>query len=94
MAAYRRASLPGQDPDTHILREAFDYPYHLIAHTIRVTDANARQLVSRARKHLASERCESVSVAAHHRLVAAFTSAAQSGDMRVLEELLAADALC
>jgi len=40
----------------YMLREAFDYPYEQIAHTIQVTDANARQLVSHARKHLTSER--------------------------------------
>src|SRR6185295_13519794 len=36
----------------YVLREAFDYSYDQIAHTIRSTEANARQLVTRARKHV------------------------------------------
>jgi len=40
----------------YILREAFDYSYDQIAHTIRSTEANARQLVSRARKHISDGR--------------------------------------
>jgi RNA polymerase sigma-70 factor (ECF subfamily) len=39
----------------YILREAFDYSYDQIAHTIRSTEANARQLVTRARKHIAMD---------------------------------------
>jgi hypothetical protein len=38
----------------YVLREAFDYSYDQIAHTIRSTEANARQLVTRARKHIAT----------------------------------------
>ncbi len=36
----------------YVLREAFDYSYTDIAAIVRVTESNARQLVSRARKRL------------------------------------------
>src|SRR5688500_7889022 len=36
-----------------ILREAFDYPYRDIANVLRLEEANARQVVTRARKHVA-----------------------------------------
>src|ERR1044072_10000673 len=45
----------------YVLREAFDYSYDQIAHIIRSTDANARQLVTRARKHVSDGRREAVS---------------------------------
>ena len=35
-----------------ILREAFDYPYRDIADVLRLEEANARQVVTRARKRL------------------------------------------
>jgi RNA polymerase sigma-70 factor (ECF subfamily) len=63
----------------YMLREAFDYPYEQIAHTIQVTDANARQLVSHARKHLTSERRESTSSGGQQRLLTAFLAAAETG---------------
>ena len=40
----------------YVLREALDYPYDRIADILQTTSASARQLLSRARKHLASER--------------------------------------
>jgi RNA polymerase sigma-70 factor, ECF subfamily len=76
----------------YILREAFDYPYELIGKKIRVSDVYARQLVSRARRHLATDRSESASPAERRRLLAAFVTAARAGDMTALENVLAADA--
>jgi RNA polymerase sigma-70 factor (ECF subfamily) len=75
----------------YILREAFDYPYESIADAIQVSVANARQLVSRARKHLTSRRVARVADGDQHRLLHAFVSAAQSGDLDALEEILAED---
>lgn len=75
----------------YVLREAFDYPYALVAETIQVSEVNARQLVSRARKHLDSERREPVSTDEQQRLLTAFVAAAQNGDLAMLEELFAAD---
>ncbi len=75
----------------YVLREAFDYPYRQIAEILETGDANTRQLVSRARKHLAAERREPVSRTEHRRLLEVFLSAAQTGDLKTLENVLAAD---
>lgn len=83
--------LPPPERAAYILREAFDYPYELIGETIQVSDVNARQLVSRARKHLAVRRGEPAGAGEQRRLLTAFVAAAQTGDMADLEELLASD---
>lgn len=75
----------------YVLREAFDYPYGRIAEILETSQANARQLVSRARRHLAAERRERVSRSAHQRLLEVFLTAARTGDLRALEDVLAAD---
>ncbi|AKZ53529.1 putative ECF-family RNA polymerase sigma factor [Streptomyces ambofaciens ATCC 23877] len=75
----------------YVLREAFDYPYDRIAEILGTSRANARQLVSRARRHLADERRERVDPATHRRLLEVFLSAARTGDLAVLEEVLSAD---
>ncbi len=38
----------------YVLREALDYPYGQIAEVLESTEVNARQLVSRARRHVAA----------------------------------------
>ncbi|GEC05003.1 RNA polymerase sigma24 factor [Streptomyces spinoverrucosus] len=75
----------------YVLREAFDYPYKQVADILETSEANTRQLVSRARKHLAAERREPVSPADHRRLLEVFLAAAQTGNLAVLEDVLAAD---
>lgn len=75
----------------YVLREAFDYPYTQIAEVIQQTEANSRQLVSRARKHLAEEKRAAVSANEQQRLLDAFVSAAQTGNLTALEDLLAED---
>ncbi|MGI5140468.1 RNA polymerase sigma-70 factor [Streptomyces sp. CA-106110] len=75
----------------YVLREAFIYPYKQIADILETSEANTRQLVSRARKHLTAERKEPVSSTAHRRLLRAFVEAAQTGNLAALEKLLAAD---
>ncbi|WP_308798913.1 RNA polymerase sigma-70 factor [Agromyces silvae] len=74
-----------------VLREAFDYGYDQIARILRATEESARQLVSRARKHLAAERRTPVEASDHRELLAAFLDAAQSGDLTRLESILSAD---
>ncbi|GIG68465.1 RNA polymerase sigma-70 factor [Phytomonospora endophytica] len=76
----------------YVLREAFDYPYAQIAGILRSTETAVRQLVSRARRHVAGERRAPASPAAQRELLAAFVTAARSGDMAALERLLAAGA--
>lgn len=75
----------------YVLREAFDYPYKQIADMLETSEANTRQLVSRARKHLSAERREPVSSDAHQRLLEVFLAAAQKGSLTVLEDVLTAD---
>jgi RNA polymerase sigma-70 factor (ECF subfamily) len=77
----------------YVLREAFDYPYQQIAEIVQTTEATARQHVSRARKHLAAERRAPVDPSEQQRLLTAFMTAAQAGDLSVLEELFAADVM-
>ncbi len=75
----------------YVLREAFDYSYREIADILQIAEGNARQLVSRARKHLATERRAPVSSEEQRRLLEAFIAAAQQGDLALLEELFAED---
>jgi RNA polymerase sigma-70 factor (ECF subfamily) len=77
----------------YVLREAFQYPYQDIAEIIHATRAATRQLVSRARKRLATEPRKCIEGSACRRLLAAFLSAAQTGDFTVLEHLLAEDVI-
>ncbi|WP_245620478.1 RNA polymerase sigma-70 factor [Cryptosporangium arvum] len=72
-----------------VLREAFDYPYAQIAEILQSSEPAVRQLVSRARKHVAGERRTPVSPAAQRELLAAFLDAARSGDLAGLERLFA-----
>ncbi|MCE7003767.1 RNA polymerase sigma factor SigJ [Kibdelosporangium philippinense] len=75
----------------YVLREAFDYPYSLIAQIVRTSEVSARQLVSRARKHLQTKRRTPSSAADQRRLLTAFVAAAQAGDVAALEQLFAED---
>jgi len=75
----------------YVLREAFDYPYDQIAEVLSTSTANARQLVSRAKKHVQSQRKEPVDPVAHRALLDAFLAAAQEGDLTRLEQVLSAD---
>ncbi|QFZ77941.1 RNA polymerase sigma-70 factor [Streptomyces fagopyri] len=75
----------------YVLREAFAYPYGQIADILETSETNTRQLVSRARKHLAAERREPVTPTAHRRLLEVFLAAAQTGSLTALEDVLSAD---
>src|SRR5579859_6818311 len=75
----------------YVLREAFDYSYRQIADILQLEEANARQLVSRARKHIADGRRKPSGSDEQRRLLEAFIGAAQEGDMARLERLFAED---
>lgn len=75
----------------YVLRQAFDYPYEQIAGVIHQSQANARQLVSRARKHLAGKQRPVVALRDHHPLLGVFVAAATTGNLTALEELLERD---
>jgi RNA polymerase sigma factor (sigma-70 family) len=77
----------------YVLRKAFNYPYREIADILRVGEANARQLVRRAREHVSGGRRAPVSPAAQRGLLNAFVAAARTGDLARLESLLASDVL-
>jgi RNA polymerase sigma factor (sigma-70 family) len=71
-----------------ILREAFDYTYRDIAKALRLEEANARQVVTRARQHVANGRRMSANSTEGRRLLDAFIAAIQSGDIAGLEEIV------
>jgi RNA polymerase sigma factor (sigma-70 family) len=75
----------------YILREAFDYPYDEIGEILRVSEANTRQLVTRARKHIAEGRPRRVDAVEQRRFLDTFIAAAQKGELAPLEALLASD---
>jgi RNA polymerase sigma factor (sigma-70 family) len=75
----------------YILREAFDYAYRDIAAVLRLEEANARQVVTRARQHVANGRGITASSAKQRHLLDAFIAAARHGDVAALEVGLASD---
>jgi RNA polymerase sigma-70 factor (ECF subfamily) len=72
----------------YILREAFDYTYRDIASVLRLGEANARQVVTRARQHIADGRRMSAKSTAGRRLLDAFLAAIRTGDIAGLEGIL------
>jgi RNA polymerase sigma-70 factor (ECF subfamily) len=78
----------------YLLREVFGYEYADIASVIDRSEVNARQLVTRARKHLEASRPRfDADEAARDALLDRFLTAAEEGDLAALEELLAQDAV-
>jgi RNA polymerase sigma factor (sigma-70 family) len=75
----------------YVLREAFGYAYADIARIIQLSQAAARQLVSRARKHIAQGRRTTVVPSKRRALLDAFVAAARAGDLVRLERLFAED---
>jgi len=74
-----------------VLHAAFDYPHSRIAEVLETSEANARQLYSRARKHLDAARSRPVETGDRARLLGAFLAAAEAGDLEALEAVLAHD---
>ena len=66
----------------YVLREAFAYSYDQIAEIVQLSEAEARQLVSRARKHLAGERRREVSQQEQRRLLDRFPERSEDGRPR------------
>ena len=77
----------------YVLREGFDYPYRRIAHVLGLSEANARQLVTRARLRLLNGRRGRVDAAQHQQLLDAIIDASQTGELTTLERLLAGEVL-
>ena len=77
-----------------LLRVVFDYPYAEVAATIGRNEVSSRQLVARARKHLASAGPRfDADPELRRRLLERFLAAAREGDLAGLEALLAEDAV-
>jgi RNA polymerase sigma factor (sigma-70 family) len=85
-------SLSPEQRAAFLLREVFDYPYEQIAAIVATSEENARQLVTRARRHVEQRRPRfEPSREQRERLARRFFAAAQDGDLGALEELLAHD---
>ena len=77
-----------------LLRDVFDYDYATVAEIIGKREANARQLVTRARRRLDDSRPRfDADAELRRRLLERFLAAAEDGDLEGLEALLAEDAV-
>jgi RNA polymerase sigma-70 factor (TIGR02957 family) len=75
----------------YVLREAFAYSPREVAALLDTTEANARQLHARARRHVATDRNRPVDPEQWRSLVTRFLGAARDGDVAALEAMLADD---
>jgi RNA polymerase sigma-70 factor (TIGR02957 family) len=85
-------SLSPEQRAAFLLREVFDEPYDRIAEIVGTSEQNARQLATRARRHVEERRPRfEASREQRDELAARFFAAAEEGDLQGLEELLAHD---
>jgi RNA polymerase sigma-70 factor, ECF subfamily len=73
----------------YVLREAFAYPHRRIGQLLDLDEANVRQILTRARRHVSGDARWALDANAHERLLDAFLEAAQTGALAALERLLA-----
>ena len=85
-------TLSPKERAAYILREAFDYSYRDVARVLRLEEANARQIVTRARRHVTGDRRMPTNSTEQRRLFHAVTAAVQNGDVAALEGILCAAA--
>jgi RNA polymerase sigma-70 factor (ECF subfamily) len=85
-------SLSPEQRAAFLLREVFDEPYDRIAEIVGTSEQNARQLATRARRHVEERRPRfEASREQQEELATRFFAAAEQGDLQGLEELLAHD---
>jgi RNA polymerase sigma-70 factor (ECF subfamily) len=85
-------SLSPEQRAAFLLHEVFDEPYDRIAEIIGTSTQNARQLTTRARRHVEERRPRfEASHKQREALATRFFAAAEEGDLQALEELLAHD---
>ncbi|GCD99192.1 sigma factor [Embleya hyalina] len=72
----------------YVLRKGFGYAYAELAELLRISAPTARVVVHRAQTRLACDRERPVPVEQHRRLVAAFRTAAGTGDLEGLVRCL------
>jgi RNA polymerase sigma-70 factor (ECF subfamily) len=77
-----------------VLRDSFDVPFEDLAAIVDRSEANCRQILSRARRRIADERPRFDADPAERRTLAArFLAAAREGDLQGLVAVLAPDAV-
>jgi RNA polymerase sigma-70 factor (TIGR02957 family) len=85
-------SLSPEQRAAYLLHEVFDEPYNRIAEIVGTSEQNARQLATRARRHVEERRPRfEASREQREELATRFFAAAEAGDLEGLEELLAHD---
>jgi RNA polymerase sigma factor (sigma-70 family) len=85
-------SLSPEQRAVFLLHDVFDYPYDEVARIVGKSEANARQLASRARRHVDERRPRfEATREQHERLADSFFAAVGDGDMEALEAMLAED---
>jgi RNA polymerase sigma-70 factor (ECF subfamily) len=76
-----------------VLREAFDYEYDEIARIVGKSEPACRQILARARRHLAADQARFTDRADNERVAMQFLVAMGTGDVSQIERMLAADAV-
>jgi len=85
-------SLSPEQRAAFLLHDVFDYDYERIAEIVGTSEANARQLASRARRHVDEGRTRfDASKQQRDQLAASFFAAVEKGDFEALEAMLAED---
>jgi RNA polymerase sigma-70 factor (TIGR02957 family) len=85
-------SLSPEQRAAFLLHDVFDYDYGRVAEIIGTSEQNARQLASRARKHVDEGRTRfDASEEQRNELAASFFGAIENGDLEGLEAMLAED---
>src|SRR5215204_2365255 len=85
-------SLSPEQRAAFLLREVFDEPYDRIAEIVGTSEQNARQVATRARRHVEERRPRfEASREQREELATRFFAAAEEGELEGLEELLAHD---
>jgi RNA polymerase sigma-70 factor (ECF subfamily) len=84
-------TLSPRERAAYVLREAFNYSYRQIGDALRLAEANARQLVARARRRVADRPRPTAGSGEGQPFLDAFIAAAQNGDRSALEELFMSD---
>lgn len=75
-----------------LLRDVFDYPYGEVAEMVNKSEDNCRQILKRARAHLADSRSRfDASREERERLALSFVQATGSGDLDALVSILSDD---
>jgi RNA polymerase sigma-70 factor (TIGR02957 family) len=85
-------SLSPEQRAAFLLHDVFDYGYSDVAEIVGTSEANARQLASRARRHVQEGRPRfDPSAEQREQLAAGFLAAAKEGNFKKLEAFLAED---